>query len=104
MSKNLGTKFAFLAAGLVAGAAVGILFAPDDGRNTRDRLSFRLSRYRERLAELIGQMKEVQDDMASSEARSESERVISDTRLEAERLLGHVEALMDQIKEKGTGA
>lgn len=99
MTKNLGSKFLFLAAGLVAGAAVGILFAPDEGRNTRDKLSFQLGRYRERLAELIGQMKEVQQQ-AASEAATESQKVIAETKQEAERLLGHVEALMDQIKER----
>jgi gas vesicle protein len=102
MSKNLGTKFLFLATGLVAGAAIGILFAPDEGRNTRDKLSFRLSRYKDKLAELIGQIKEVQET-ATSEARVESEKVIAETKQEAERLLGHVEALMDQIKEQKSG-
>jgi gas vesicle protein len=102
MSKNLGTKFLLLAAGVAAGAVVGILFAPDEGRNTRDRLTFRLSRYREKLAELIGQIKEVQEAV-SSEAKAESEKVIAETKQEAERLLGHVEALMDQIKEQKSG-
>jgi gas vesicle protein len=103
MQKNVGTNVLMLVAGLLAGAAIGILYAPDEGSNTRDKLSFRLSRYREKLASLIGQIKEVQE-AAASEAKSESDKVIAETKMEAERLLGHVEALMDQIKEQKGGA
>jgi|GEM_PF-242927 len=102
MSRNITNNLIFLSVGLLAGAAVGILYAPEEGRHTRDKLSYRLSRYRERLTELLGQLKEAQHS-ASSEAKTESDKVIAETKQEAERLLGHVEALMDQIKEKQGG-
>lgn len=41
MSKRGGTLFAFLA-GAAIGALLGVLYAPDKGSNTREKLSYRL--------------------------------------------------------------
>ena len=50
MSKNSTNSFISLLVGLMLGGILGILFAPDKGNNTRDRLSFRLDRYKRKLA------------------------------------------------------
>ena len=47
-------------------------------------------------------MKEV-EQQAGATAQTESQKVMAETKQEAERLLGHVEALMEQIKEKKGG-
>ena len=49
MSKNSTNSFISLIIGLIVGGIIGILFAPDKGNNTRDRLNFRLNRYKRKL-------------------------------------------------------
>jgi gas vesicle protein len=52
MSNKNSAFLAFLA-GAAVGATLGILYAPDKGKNTRDKLSFQLEKYRERLKAYI---------------------------------------------------
>jgi gas vesicle protein len=76
------------------------LYAPDKGRNTRDRLTYQLDKYRDRLKELIDELVEGRDSPANN-ARNEGQKVINDAREKAERLLGDVEHLMGQIRKRG---
>jgi gas vesicle protein len=98
MSKGTSALFAFLS-GITAGVAIGVLYAPDKGKNTRDRLSYQLTKYRDQLKEYIEAMVEGRD-MPLSYAKSEGERVVNDAKERAEKLLGDVEDLIGQIKTK----
>ena len=62
MSKNSTNTFISLLLGLIVGGVLGILFAPDKGNNTRDRLTFRLNKYKRKLEELVD---EIIDDKAT---------------------------------------
>lgn len=99
------TFMAFLA-GIAAGTAIGILYAPEKGEITRDKLGLKLNQYRSQLqvfiADLIERGEEVASDMAGgdSEAKVEGQKVVNETRMKAERLLEDVENLMNQIKSK----
>jgi gas vesicle protein len=97
MSKNGSAFLAFLT-GLTVGAVLGVLYAPDEGKNTRDKLSFQLGRYREKLIDLLKKLKD-QSDQPVSAAKSEGNRIISDTKTKAEELLNDVELLMGEIKQ-----
>lgn len=101
MSKTL-SRLLFFASGVLAGTAVGILFAPEAGSSTRDKISFQLSRTKDRLSDFIDKLREA-DSSQGMEARSQSERIIKETEEEAKRLLDDVEALMQQIKSQNKG-
>lgn len=98
MSRSSKTLWAFIV-GAAAGAFVGILYAPDKGENTRNKLYFQLNKYRDQLKQLINDMvdgKEIPDSMAKSEGK----KVVNDTKVKAEKLLEDVEKMMSQIKTK----
>jgi gas vesicle protein len=99
MSKTSLTLFAFLT-GCATGGVLGLLYAPDKGTVTRDRLAFRLSKYREQLQQLLDEILK-SADLPESLARTEGQRVVNDAREKAERLLEDVDRLMAQIKQQG---
>ncbi|WP_114777584.1 YtxH domain-containing protein [Botryobacter ruber] len=98
MSKKTTTVLAFVS-GAAVGAAAGILFAPEKGRETRSWLSYRLEKYRDTLSELMEQLMENRDAVASS-AKTEGQRVIKDAKDKAEKLLGDVDSLINEINSR----
>lgn len=100
MSKKSDSIIAF-AAGILAGTAIGILFAPDKGSNTRDKLTYKLDKCRAKLKDLIDELVE-EKELPSTAAKAEGQKIINAARNKAERLLVDVESLMDEIKTKTT--
>ncbi|GAB2794488.1 hypothetical protein GCM10027275_44490 [Rhabdobacter roseus] len=98
MSNTSRSLISFLL-GCASGALLGVLYAPDKGEVTRDRLTYRLSKYREQLEKLIADLIEGKN-FPDSLAKAEGERVVSDAREKAERLLEDVDRLMAQIKSQ----
>lgn len=98
MGRATNTLLAFLT-GAATGAVLGILFAPDKGSNTRDRLTYQLDKYKERLEDLVEDLVEGKE-VAASSAKSEGQKVISDAKTKAEKLLSDVDSLIAQIKTK----
>lgn len=96
MSRSSNTFLAFLA-GATTGALLGILYAPDKGSNTRDRLSYTLDKYKEKLEDLLDDIINGRHEAASL-AKSKGERVVSDAKEKAEKLLHDVDELIHQIK------
>ncbi|GMQ27910.1 YtxH domain-containing protein [Algoriphagus confluentis] len=97
MSKNSNTLLAFLV-GAGVGTALGILFAPDTGANTRDKLTFKLSKYQKELEELIKELVEGKE-LHLNEAKTEGKRVINEAKNKAENLLSDVNKLIEQINQ-----
>lgn len=99
MSKYSNSILTFiLGAGI--GATAGILFAPDSGNNTRDRLSYQLLRYKEELEELVKELMEGKN-LPLNEAKSEGNKVITEAKNKAENLLNDVNRLIEQIHKEG---
>ncbi|MGK7391192.1 MAG: YtxH domain-containing protein [Candidatus Cyclobacteriaceae bacterium M2_1C_046] len=96
MSK--GNLFMAFLAGAATGTLFGILYAPDKGSNTRDRLTYRLDKYKVMLEELVEDLISGKD-IEFNEAKDHSQKVVSDAREKAERLLEDVDQLLSQIKK-----
>lgn len=98
MNKTASSLLVFIS-GLIAGSLAGIMFAPDTGMNTRDRVTFRLERYRKRLEELLSDLVRSKEQIPESVAKTDGERVINDAREKAKQLLDDVDNLLGQIKK-----
>ena len=98
MSKNSINSLIGLIVGLLIGGVLGVLFAPDTGNNTRDKLTFRLNKYKRKLEDLVD---EFIDDKESidSEAKANSKKVVSQAKNKAEKLLKDVDGILSKIKE-----
>ena len=97
MSKNSTNSFISLILGLIVGGILGILFAPDKGNNTRDRLTFRLNKYKRKLEDLLDEIID-EKDSTDSEAKTKGKKVVDDAKTKAERLIKDVDGL-SKIKE-----
>lgn len=106
MSSSSKSLISYLA-GIATGVSIGLLFAPEKGEITRDRLSYRLGEYKDQLEALITDFIERGEEVASemadgedSQAKAEGRKVVKEARIKAEGLLEEVEALMFEIKSK----
>ena len=98
MSKKTNTLFSFFL-GATTGAILGILYAPDKGSNTRDKLSYKLDKYKVLLEDLIEDILNGKE-MPVSAAKSEGQQVIDNAKERAEKLLADVDNLIDHIKSE----
>ena len=96
MSKRSNATLAFLV-GAAAGAIFGVLYAPDKGSSTRDKLSFLVDKYKRELEELVNSLIDSEQG-SSSIAKEKGNKVISDAKEKAEKLLEDVDELIGQIK------
>lgn len=84
--------------GGAVGFAMGVLLAPDEGREMRQRVSYLLDRWGKEVADFVDQLGS--DDHASSEARQNAQAVVSDAREKAQEILSEAEAIMDEARSK----
>ena len=98
MSKSSRSFWAFVV-GAAAGAVIGILYAPDKGENTRNKLYYQLNKYRDQLKQLINDVVDGKEVIETT-AKSEGKKVLQDAKIKAEKLLQDVEKMMTQIKAK----
>lgn len=99
MSRTVGSLLLLLS-GLATGIAVGFLYAPDTGTNTRDRMTYRLERYRFKLEELLGDLIRTKEQLPESAAKTSGEKVINDAKEKARQLLDDVDNLLGQIRKE----
>ena len=97
MSKS-GSFIAGLISGALAGTVLALLYAPDTGKNTRDRLSYRLSNYKDELNELIDQLREEKRHLVS-EAKDKGDKVVQEAKQKADDLIKEAEGLLSTIEK-----
>ncbi len=100
MSKKRGSTVLAFLVGAATGAILGILYAPDKGSNTREKLSFQLDKYRKMLQEMINDFVSGKETPLTSEAKSQGQKVVDEAKNKAERLLEDVDELLEQIRGK----
>lgn len=86
-------------AGFVTGAVVGsvatLLFAPSEGSNLRDKISYQFSRLKETLQSFV----QKREDLVN-EAKSQGEANVSKTQLEARKLQDEMARIQKNFKKK----
>lgn len=97
MTRFFATFFGFLT-GAAFGGILGILFAPEKGVHTRERLSYQLAKASESLRENLEDLVEKSKETNSAAAQS-GRQVVTELESKAENLLSEVDELYAQIKK-----
>jgi gas vesicle protein len=98
MSKKGSNALMAFLAGAAAGAILGILYAPDKGTNTREKLSFQLDKYKKMLEDFLADVVSGKETPLTTEAKSQGQKVVSEAKDKAQRLLDDVDELLEQIR------
>jgi gas vesicle protein len=89
-----------LAVGGAAGVLLGLMLAPDEGREVRRRVAFLLDRWTGQLGGLVDRL----GAQTASEARHDADAVVADAREQAARLLDEADALISEVRQRRGGA
>jgi gas vesicle protein len=86
-------------AGTAAGFALGLLLAPDEGRQLRRRVAYLLDRWADDLSGVVRRL-ESDDSAATSVARAKADALVADARVQAQALLTEADALIDEARQR----
>ena len=95
MSRAVRSSIWGFLVGGTAGLAVGMLLAPDEGRQLRRRAAYLLDRWASDLAAVVDRL-----DSAGvpSDAKARADALVADARQQAEDLLSEADALISQAR------
>lgn len=86
--------------GGAVGFGLGLLLAPDEGKQIRQRVAFLLDRWGKQVSDLVG---EIGSENVASKAREKADAVVADAREQAQEILGEAEALMSEARRRRGG-
>ena len=82
-------------AGGVAGFAVGLLMAPEEGQKLRRRVAYRLEHLAGQLGAFVENLSAADTD---SEARRTGDQLVEDAREQAQRIRDDIDALLGEVR------
>ena len=88
--------------GGASGFALGVLLAPDEGRQMRRRVAYLLDRWAADLTGLVDRL-EAAPGASVSSAREHADAIVADAREQAARLLDEADALMVEARSRRGG-
>lgn len=97
MSSRSTTFYLGLVSGLAVGAVTALLYAPDTGKNTRDKISYRLSHYVDELTELLEKLR--MEKATISEAKQKGQLVVEEAQQRANDLKREVDELLTKVSK-----
>ena len=102
MSKKGSNALMAFLAGAAVGAVLGILYAPDKGSNTREKMSYKLDKYKKLLEDYLADLVSGKETPLTTEAKSQGQKVVTEAQDKAQQLLNDVDALLEQLRGKNS--
>jgi gas vesicle protein len=103
MSDNPSNSLLALLAGIAIGAGLGILFAPDSGRKTRQKIKEGVDEYSEELQQQLQELKSRVSSVVgvkSEQFQNTVDDALAEAAEDSELLITQLEARLEQLKQR----